>query len=84
MKKDNNCNHDNKPTVVDKPFPILFDEPEACCGCSACFAICPVSAISMMPDSEGFLYPIIDKGKCIKCYKCVGVCSFKFDMKKKN
>ena len=35
--------------------------PEDCCGCSACFNICPVQAITMQEDREGFKYPKIDE-----------------------
>lgn len=34
-------------------------------------------AISMFPDEEGFLYPVVDDQKCIRCYKCISVCPFK-------
>ena len=47
-----------------------------CCGCTACFQICPVGAISMTGDEEGFLYPEIDEKKCINCRKCITVCRF--------
>ena len=49
-------------------------KPDSCCGCSACQASCPVNAISMQPDTEGFLYPVIDKERCIECGKCLKVC----------
>ena len=45
-----------------------------CCGCTACYAICPKSAITMQEDSEGFKYPAIDKSKCIDCGLCCKVC----------
>ena len=32
-----------------------------CCGCTACTNSCPKSAIRMVPDEEGFLYPKIDR-----------------------
>ncbi len=67
-----------------KAVPILFEAKENCCGCSACFAICPVHAITMNPDDEGFLYPIVDEKKCIKCYRCLSVCVFKCDQEKKG
>ena len=44
--------------------------PEDCCGCSACFNICPVQAITMQEDREGFKYPKIDERSCINCGKC--------------
>lgn len=49
-------------------------QPNDCCGCTACFASCPVNAIKMKPDFEGFLYPRIDSDLCINCGKCLKVC----------
>lgn len=45
-----------------------------CSGCFACYNICPVNAISMPLNDEGFFYPIINKNKCIKCGLCEQVC----------
>lgn len=45
-----------------------------CCGCSACLNICPVNAIEMIEDKEGFKYPKINYDKCIKCNKCSNTC----------
>lgn len=45
-----------------------------CCGCSACSQICPRSCIEMKADAEGFLYPIVDKAKCVNCGLCESVC----------
>ncbi len=45
-----------------------------CNGCSACLNICPVRAIDMIIDQEGFIYPLIVKEKCIKCNRCDAVC----------
>lgn len=60
-----------------KEFPILFKRKEECCGCAACFTICPKNAIEMAGDEEGFEYPKIDKSRCICCYQCIKVCPFK-------
>ena len=57
--------------------PILYSLKEECCGCTACYAICPVKAISMCADAEGFCYPVIDADKCIRCHVCLEICSFK-------
>ena len=47
-----------------------------CCGCTACASICPQDAITMSPDSMGFLYPVVDKDKCVDCGLCEKVCAF--------
>lgn len=65
-----------------KPLPSLYEQSSHCCGCSACYSICPQRAIHMKPDEEGFLYPIIDTSICIHCHKCIEVCKFKKDQKK--
>ena len=49
-------------------------ENKKCCGCSACADICPVGAIEMKPDREGFLYPYVDTQKCTNCGLCEKVC----------
>ena len=67
----------------DKPIPVLFLNKENCCGCFACFCSCPVNAISMREDEEGFMYPAIEADKCIRCFKCLSVCAFKADQTKK-
>ena len=49
-------------------------EKDKCCGCHACFNICPKNAISMQEDERGFLYPVINEEKCINCNMCKKVC----------
>ncbi len=60
-----------------KTIPQLSTLPEKCCGCSACYAVCPANAITMREDEEGFLYPFVDSGKCLGCNKCISICAFK-------
>lgn len=57
--------------------PILFESEDECCGCAACQAICPVGAIRMIMDDDGFYYPVVDEKICICCRKCLQVCVFK-------
>lgn len=54
----------------------VYNEKRDCCGCTACFNGCPVGAITMIEDEEGFKYPKINQDKCIDCYWCKAVCPF--------
>ncbi len=47
-----------------------------CYGCGACKAICPVQAITMEVDQEGFRYPVINPEICIHCDRCKKVCIY--------
>lgn len=68
----------------NRKLPKLYQNRENCCGCSACYSICPKHAIKMEPDEEGFLYPLIDAEKCVNCRKCISVCTFKIDQEKRD
>jgi coenzyme F420-reducing hydrogenase beta subunit len=48
-----------------------------CYGCQACLNACPVGAIEILEDDEGFLSPCIDERKCLNCGVCIGVCPVK-------
>lgn len=53
---------------------LTTGESSVCCGCRACEQICPAKCISMSTDTEGFIVPKIDLGKCINCNSCSRVC----------
>lgn len=67
-----------------KEIPILYNSEEECCGCTACYAICPKSAISMQQDDKGFEYPVINVSLCIHCEMCLKVCPIKQLKRDKN
>lgn len=52
----------------------MISSSKECTGCGACQQICPKKCITMAPDKEGFLYPVVDESKCVKCGRCVKVC----------
>lgn len=56
---------------------VLYKNKDECCGCSACYCVCPREAIKMIADSEGFLYPEINRELCVVCEMCLQVCPFK-------
>ena len=45
-----------------------------CTGCGACTTVCAKSAITMQPDAEGFLYPVVDSTFCVGCDQCEKRC----------
>ena len=49
-----------------------------CCGCTACYSVCPVNAIRMHADDEGFQYPVVDQNVCVNCKKCESVCPLRY------
>ena len=53
---------------------ILQVKENECTGCGACFNKCPVQAIQMVENSEGFLFPHINESTCIHCGQCLAVC----------
>lgn len=55
---------------------INFNFDKYCCGCSACFNVCPVHAITMQTNGEGFLMPEVDTSVCVNCGMCDKVCPY--------
>ncbi len=53
---------------------IKITDKTECCGCGACEQRCPKHCISLLEDSEGFLYPKVDLDSCIDCGVCDNVC----------
>lgn len=49
-----------------------------CTSCQMCGAVCPVGAITIKLNDEGFYRPFVDIEKCIDCGLCVKNC-YKFD-----
>lgn len=62
----------------------VFETIQKCCGCAVCESVCPVKAISMTEDSEGFTYSRIDQELCIDCGACRAVCAFGFGQLKNS
>ena len=46
--------------------------------------ICPSRIIEMQQDKEGFLYPAVQKNKCVSCGLCVNVCPVITGKEKQN
>lgn len=52
----------------------MIEITSSCTGCRACEKVCPKHCISMKPDQEGFIYPVIDNDICIDCGACKKTC----------
>ena len=47
---------------------------ENCAGCGACAEVCPVEAINLFEDENGFIQARIDDDVCIGCGRCRKAC----------
>lgn len=45
-----------------------------CVGCGICESVCPVNAIEITEDSDGFYSPAVNDRACIQCGKCKQTC----------
>ena len=53
---------------------IKLAEKAHCTGCRACSNVCPTYSVKFELKGLHF-YPTIDENTCIKCGKCMSVCS---------
>ncbi len=60
MQKDNICKY-------------VFSD-KGCFGCGACKNICPIDAIDMGYDNDGYLIPVANNEICVECGKCKKIC----------
>ena len=61
---------------------IVIENKAMCCGCTACYSVCPKHCIVMKTDKEGFKYPFVDKANCIQCSLCEKTCPILYEGKK--
>ncbi len=47
---------------------------DKCCGCSACYSVCPKKCIEFHSDKKGFLLPVVDEEVCVSCGACERAC----------
>lgn len=63
-----------EPQIQDEKEDYKICNLEKCTGCGTCAEKCPMKAITMLPDEDGFLIPVIEKTKCIQCSICKEGC----------
>lgn len=47
---------------------------DACTGCGACVSICPKDCLQLLPNNEGFFYPVYNSTNCVECHLCEKTC----------
>lgn len=62
--------------MAEKTVFLETGDKVKCCSCGNCAKICPVNALTMTENIEGFFYPEIDKTKCVGCGLCASVCVY--------
>ena len=66
---------------MSKSVCITEVDMSLCTGCMACMDACPKKAITESFSSDGFRVPFVSKDKCVKCGKCIDVCSLGLEKK---
>lgn len=52
----------------------MIDVISNCFGCGICSVSCGKNAIEMSYSDDGFLKPVLNQNKCVKCGVCLAVC----------
>lgn len=60
--------------MIQNKSEIPCTEYNQCTGCGACMEICPLNCIKLLPNEEGFLFPVLDSDKCNNCGLCQRIC----------
>lgn len=84
VKKPSTIEYPKQPSLALKEHRgRQYADLSKCIGCSLCALECPSNAITMTPlptklkHNPRSIYPVIEYGKCIFCYRCVDVCPVK-------
>lgn len=55
---------------------IEITNPDNCAGCYACANACPHNCIELVPNNEGFRYPVVKRELCVDCHLCEKACPY--------
>ena len=65
---------ENSNITTVNSFDAVYSDNSKCSGCGVCHDVCPVNAIVMQEDKNGYKYPDINPDVCLKCGKCRRTC----------
>lgn len=77
FRSPNEYNADDLLLCFKKAEPALLAHDILCTGCGACANLCPMGALSMEADAQGYFRPYLEQSKCNSCGKCLRVCPVK-------
>lgn len=63
---------------------IQITNKKCCSGYTACDSICLKEYIKIKADEEGFLYPVVDTEKYVRCDTCNKVCTIQNPIKEQK
>ncbi len=53
---------------------MIICESDKCSGCCSCYSVCKNQAITMTEDEWGYIHPVLDEKRCVRCEACAKVC----------
>ena len=59
--------------MIEKTYDKIAKK-SLCTGCMVCKSVCKMGAIENTEGELGFIYPMINKSKCVNCQKCIRIC----------
>ncbi len=60
--------------TFEKKSVNIISDINNCTGCGCCVNVCPMDALRIEYNHEGYLRPVLSKTACVNCGKCIKSC----------